>query len=437
MGINILSSPAYVGVTVVASLLPDIDHTKSPIGKVFYPIAKYLNRNFGHRTITHTIIILLLGSILAGAAGYSVNGTRDIGLIFFLAYLSHLILDMVTMQGVPLFYPFFKNPCVIPGDPSYRMRSGHLRSELIAFFFFLSMFVFFRPLMENGWWTSYNSLWGTTKALASEFKKSEDLLIAHYEGHKGSEQLKGSGYVLDAQEGRVVLLGDDDQFKILDKQEMVITNIIPEHTQKQFFFDTKHFVGITEDSLNLLLLDQQIWELEIHSNNQFEVWHNNRTHAPTKQFKGELATNLFIHEAIGETPTLATHTPVTNPRIKLLQEKQQRIQQRQSQNQTEYQATQNQVSELETNIAEAENLVQRELWYEELKELQKIKPPTDYSPQLAEVQSQIRELKKLDQLKNEAGRREARVQNEKARKEPSRFTGYLTIIRIEEVIHNK
>ena len=110
------------------------------------------------------------------------------------------------------------------------------------------------------------------------------------------------------------------------------------------------------------------------------------------------------------------------------------MQQRQSQNKSEYQATQRQISELETNISQTENLVQRELWYEELKELQQIKPPTDYTAQLAEVRSQIRELKKLDQLKNEAGRREAREQNEKARKEPSRFTGYLTVIRIEDAI---
>ena len=52
-----------------------------------------------------------------------------------------------------------------------------------------------------------------------------------------------------------MLLGDDDQFKILDKQEMVINNNTLEHIKQQFFYDTIHFVSITEDPLNLLLLD--------------------------------------------------------------------------------------------------------------------------------------------------------------------------------------
>ena len=165
------------------------------------------------------------------------------------------------------------------------------------------MFVFFRPLMENGWWTSYNRLFGTTKHLASEFKKSDDLLLAHYEARKGSQAITGKGYVLDAKEGRVVLL-ENEAFKILDKKELVIEKVLPEHTNQQFFFDTQHFVSVSEDSLNLLLLDKIIWKIEIHSNNDFEVWNEDFQQAPKKQFKGEQSTNLFISEAATNTTTI-------------------------------------------------------------------------------------------------------------------------------------
>jgi inner membrane protein len=53
--INIFASPVFISVTILGSLLPDIDHTKSWIGKSVYPIAKWISRNYGHRTITHSI----------------------------------------------------------------------------------------------------------------------------------------------------------------------------------------------------------------------------------------------------------------------------------------------------------------------------------------------------------------------------------------------
>ena len=58
LGINILESPYYLVAIVFAAQLPDIDHTKSLIGLTFYPIAKYLNRSYGHRTITHSLSLI-------------------------------------------------------------------------------------------------------------------------------------------------------------------------------------------------------------------------------------------------------------------------------------------------------------------------------------------------------------------------------------------
>jgi inner membrane protein len=52
--INIFANPIYFS-NYFRFLLPDIDHTKSWIGKSVYPIAKWLSRNYGHRTITHSI----------------------------------------------------------------------------------------------------------------------------------------------------------------------------------------------------------------------------------------------------------------------------------------------------------------------------------------------------------------------------------------------
>ena len=425
LGVNLLASPYYIATAVLAAQLPDIDHTKSIIGRICYPIAKVLNRRYGHRTITHSFAALILLTAIVAATTEGAYST-----IFFLAYASHLVLDMLTIQGIPLFYPIARNPCVIPGDPNLRFRSGDLRSETMAFFFFLAMGIFLQPLMKTGFWTQYNRLFGTTKHLASEFKKSDDLLLVHYEARKGSQAITGEGYVLDAKEGRVVLL-ENEEFKILDKKELVIDKVLPEHTNQQFFFDTKHFVSVSEDSLNLLLLDKLIWEVEIHSNNEFEVWNEDFQQAPMKQFKGEQSTNLFINEAATNAVTLKTYTAVANPRIVILREKLQRMQERDRQNQIAYSQLQDRISSIQQQITSTEDLVQRELWYEELKELKKEKSPTNYSNQIADLQAQIRELKKMDQLKQEAGRREVEQKNKEADLAPTQFTGYVTTIRIE------
>ena len=112
--VNIFESKYTIALTVFACILPDIDHTKSLIGKLFFPLSKYLSVRFGHRTITHSLIVFLPLVFLVHFLEKFYLNTSEYYLIFLFGYLSHLILDMITIQGIPLFYPFNKNPCVIP-----------------------------------------------------------------------------------------------------------------------------------------------------------------------------------------------------------------------------------------------------------------------------------------------------------------------------------
>ena len=44
----------------LAALLPDIDHPESLIGRVFLPLSKYIQRKYGHRTVTHSVFAILI-----------------------------------------------------------------------------------------------------------------------------------------------------------------------------------------------------------------------------------------------------------------------------------------------------------------------------------------------------------------------------------------
>ena len=55
-----------------------------------------------HRTITHSILILILSSLLIRFSN------KDIALVWFANYLLHLVSDSFTKSGVPFLYPFVK-----------------------------------------------------------------------------------------------------------------------------------------------------------------------------------------------------------------------------------------------------------------------------------------------------------------------------------------
>ncbi|NTS41929.1 metal-dependent hydrolase [Flavisolibacter sp. BT320] len=83
------------------ALLANIDHTRSIASKMFYPVAKYQDRKFGHRTITHTLLFFFVLSLVEKV--WSLDHIYT--MIFLWAYGSHLIFDMLTLQERPCFIP--------------------------------------------------------------------------------------------------------------------------------------------------------------------------------------------------------------------------------------------------------------------------------------------------------------------------------------------
>lgn len=88
---------------IISTSLPDIDHQGSWLGRRLKPISMPINFIFGHRGITHSLIIPLL--ILALAINY---GYGQIGLAVMLGYTAHIISDSFTSEGVKAAYPFSK-----------------------------------------------------------------------------------------------------------------------------------------------------------------------------------------------------------------------------------------------------------------------------------------------------------------------------------------
>ena len=271
--VNIFSSAAFLFFTAFFSLLPDIDHTSSIIGKPFYPISRYLDLKFGHRTITHSLICYAVLIVVVKMFELIITGGNVITHIFIWAYASHLILDMLTIKGIPLLYPFKKNPCVIPGNPKYRFHASDFKTEAMMFGFFLLLAFSLQDLFANGFWNTYNRKWNSLKALYTEKKIYDKVINVNYDYEEKGIRITGTGALIDADLEKALLF---DKGFISIRSENKINTLTPVRTQNKISFQQLYFSEITLDSLLQKIKDKPITTLSIRSNLPVEFTKDNR-----------------------------------------------------------------------------------------------------------------------------------------------------------------
>ncbi|CCK11643.1 Membrane-bound metal-dependent hydrolase YdjM,induced during SOS response [Cronobacter sakazakii 680] len=103
---------------ILTCLLPDIDHPKSFLGQRLKWISKPVARMFGHRGFTHSLLAVFGGLtlfLLKVPETWILPADACKG--WCLAYLSHILADMITPAGVPLLWPCrwrFRLPLLYP-----------------------------------------------------------------------------------------------------------------------------------------------------------------------------------------------------------------------------------------------------------------------------------------------------------------------------------
>ena len=265
--VNIFASPLFITATIIGSLLPDIDHTKSWIGKSVFPLAKWLSRNYGHRTVTHSIFFLIGIYLISIFVEKNFREDYSVSTILLFAILSHLIFDMVTVAGIPLFYPFFKNPCVLPANPDMRIRSGNIRQEGIILFIFCFLSFFMQDLFVNGFWSTVNNNFNDVKHQIKEYKKSPYALKIEYDYHIYQNHYKGTGELIQATENELFIL-DDGKILTLkkDEQGLKVSVLKTTKTKNKIFENTIEINNLRESEINKLLQNKFIAAGTIYTN---------------------------------------------------------------------------------------------------------------------------------------------------------------------------
>ncbi len=122
-------SGAALGAAALGSLLPDVDTPSSRAGFCVYPLALWLERKFGHRTVTHSItgigvFALLFAPLLLFGWGHVLFMALVCGFTF------HLAGDACTKAGIPLMWPR-RERWVFPGDAKFRLKTGSMAEWIV------------------------------------------------------------------------------------------------------------------------------------------------------------------------------------------------------------------------------------------------------------------------------------------------------------------
>jgi inner membrane protein len=317
--INIFSSPFFIGFTLFGSLLPDIDHTKSWIGKFFYPIAKYISVNYGHRTITHSIFFLIGIVVFSIFIERNFSDNYSISVILFFSVLSHYIFDMVTLQGIPLFYPFYKNPCVLPANPEMRIRSGNIRQEGIILFIFCFLSFFMQDLFANGFWSTINNNFNDVKHQIKEYKKSPNILNIEYDYNIYQTKFKGKGKYIQASDNEIFILTNNTILSLKrDSPGLKVTTLKTTKTNQKLLQNKIELNNYTEEDLNKLLKNKFIAQGTIYSS--FETSTSENPIDFKKKFEIVNKYNLHFESHILDTIISNKQKKISDLELKLKSE---------------------------------------------------------------------------------------------------------------------
>lgn len=171
---NVFTAPSNIvlslmGGALVGSLIPDIDHPNSYISKRFVVLSWITNlflwlikgitslllfisfwlkenqkqeilKMFEHRGIFHTLLFAFLLTFLVGLIPINEEILKMLQLGFLVGYLSHLLMDMLTVSGVKILFPITTHTFHYP---LIRLHTGKMLDEIIAssIFIFLSIVI--------------------------------------------------------------------------------------------------------------------------------------------------------------------------------------------------------------------------------------------------------------------------------------------------------
>ena len=148
----IVNKVIYYTMVGFGALLPDIDNAHSTLGHKLGCVIKEIQHIAGHRTLFHSLLGLLIGSLMAIGLeqlvayllvqrGYIIpaqfiTASHVIFIAVLFGCIIHIAADAMTEGGVPLLWPNRKR-FGFPPNPHWRFRTGTWPEFVIVWSFMI------------------------------------------------------------------------------------------------------------------------------------------------------------------------------------------------------------------------------------------------------------------------------------------------------------
>lgn len=429
--INVLASPATLAAVIFGSIIPDVDNPKSLAGKIFYPIAKLIHKKAGHRTLTHSLLCIVLVAFVSSTIEKTFLNQMTISVILTCAWFFHILLDTFTLQGVQLMFPFSYEPYWMFEKPESRIRNGDFKAEGVFFIAFVVLSFAQQGLWQNGFWTTFNNQFGTLQHLESEYRKSADALQVTATAMRGTERVEIPGYLVDLSGGKVVLLGEQG-FEVVGDDEMFLSASF-RHSGQQIKISQQNLISVSPDSLNKLLTGKLVESIDVAGSGQFQVTRNGIAQK-VSAFKGEFLPDRPIFSDIKQ---VVQDTFISDQsylaEIELLRKELALVRKTNDAARAAADERTSRLNELRNQFRTERDLVKRKRIVEYLQELKAQRPPTpDEAKEIALV-ARIQKIQHEQKLKEQLERQRFALELEKQQAQAQ--GAYLTgIVRFLELI---
>ncbi|MGE5658476.1 MAG: metal-dependent hydrolase [Actinomycetota bacterium] len=135
-----------IALLIAGSQLPDIDNTQSAVGRMVWPLARFFEERWPHRTITHSLWATVAIAVTSFAICKHLQSPHWLALP--LGHFIAICTDTLTPEGVQLFWP---SPvwAVCGSNPNARIRTGS-KGELMLLAFFAGLLSFSIWTIDTG-----------------------------------------------------------------------------------------------------------------------------------------------------------------------------------------------------------------------------------------------------------------------------------------------
>jgi inner membrane protein len=230
--------PATAAAASLLALLPDIDHPESTIGRVFRPVSKYIQRKYGHRTVTHSIfaIMFIAAALLPllfipRLLQWGVPFWTGLYAAALLAFSSHIFIDLFNKSGVRIFAPFSQKEYISFRTPQLRVLVSSWQEYLILF-----IIVFFAFTVTGEGFSIHK----TVRSVGKMIYKNYDNAVKDYQEH--------SAYLCMAH----VEYFDNIERRIL-VEDLQVLNMYP---QTGVFLRNNERIVIGKENINEITVDK-------------------------------------------------------------------------------------------------------------------------------------------------------------------------------------